>query len=180
MYGFTEAGAFPLSATQSKATICGGPSNSSSNSNIDNKQLAWESSGVAITNRNTLTQMYTSIEPVLLGICDIDFAGARTKGLSHKLFAHLDYTRDTCDICCDWICYGGIGLEVEFGKTDCLSSCGDYSQCYDNDSVGPFSIPNVSPCGNPYDACCCMDSCCCNYCSLSQWGIWAKGGVYFD
>lgn len=80
-------------------------------------------------------QVYTSVKPVVITDANFDLKGAQTKGLSNKIFTHLNYT---CNACSAWIPFFGIGGEVEFGKN---------SRCH--------------------------------FCSLSQWGLWIKGGLTF-
>jgi len=191
-YGFKAAGdgsitttAVALSATQSKATICQGTNNWPNglngiawpqNPGIDGKQLAWDANNnplLIYDVANTTThQVYTSKNPVLIQFCDIDTKSASTKGMSHKVFAHFDYTWRNHNY---WIPYIGIGGEVEFGHNDqgCCNNCCN---------------PCGSLCGNPCSSCCtpvysssCSDNrSCCTCCGLSQWGIWLKGGVGFN
>ena len=83
----------------------------------------------------------------------------RTRGLSHKVFAHLGYNwfdRENDE----WIPYVGVGGEVEFGS-GCGSSSSDCS------------------CGDSCSTSSCKESCssCIKHCSLSQWGVWVKGGI---
>ena len=170
----------PLSATQSQATICQGTNNYpngdtsvdptitwSRNPGIDNRQRAWsdatmnpaaQDGAVLIETTelktgfdlNDFKQIYTSYEPVLIQFSDIDFDGAQTKGLSHKIFTNLDYTWRDCECWTPWL---GIGAEAEFAYHD-SKSC---------DSLCTGSPP-----------------CRCTYCALSQWGIWIKGGVAYS
>ena len=44
---------------------------------------------------------------------DLDLQGARTGGLSNKIFVHLNYTAWQCY---PWTPYVGLGGEIEFGK----------------------------------------------------------------
>lgn len=185
----------PLSATQSHATICGGTNNYpdgldtivwARNPGVDSRKLAWSSvnsvsldifTDVGVS--TTFGQIYTSREPVLLSFCDIDFNGALTKGLTHKVFFHFDYTWKDRE---NWIPYVGFGGEVEFAhRPNCDDCCergsNPCSQCYN--SCGTSCNTLCNPCGWPYDVCCCTNACCCQYCAVSQWGIWVKGGVAF-
>jgi hypothetical protein len=86
----------------------------------------------------------------------IDYEGARTKGMSHKVFGHIDYAWTDRDI----VPFLGLGGFAEFGIND--TCCKDDSTC---------------------NNCCsttCNDNCSgCKYASLSQWGIWLTGGVTF-
>ncbi len=84
--------------------------------------------------------------------------GARTRGVSHKLFTHFSY--NFFDYFDRAIPFLGFGVEVEFGAHEKLSK-----PCC---------------CGDETPACCiaCTKQCC-RSCALSQWGIWAKGGLSF-
>ena len=139
------------------------------NPGLDNLQLAFggfepdfEIGGL---NQDTqvFTQTRTSIQPIFLSECDIDFEGAQTRGVTHKLFTHLSYSWSDRE---DYIPYLGIGASAEFGnsKKCCLDDCVTPKDCCD--------CPQTTPCG---------ETCCpkCNTCGLSQWGVWVKGGVSF-
>jgi hypothetical protein len=190
MYGFTRDGTLvspgtALSSSQSCATIYKGTNQSVTNGNrnygINNPELAWTSGGSALyvytnlPNATTSNTVYTSHEPVFIKTCDIDRCSAQTKGISHKLFAHFDYTwRDRED----WIPYLGVGGEVELAQKPCDDCCNNncnpcYSSC--GTTCGTTCGTSCSSCG--YNPCCC-GSCC--TCALSQWGVWLKGGVAFD
>ncbi|TET06959.1 hypothetical protein E3J79_00365 [Candidatus Dependentiae bacterium] len=184
MYGFKSLDgsitttAVPLSATQSRATICQGTNKWPNgfdgiawpqNPGIDSRQLAWDDNKNPLliydVANTTTCQIYTSNNPTLIKFCDIDITGAGTKGISHKVFAHFDYTWRERE---EWVPYIGLGGEVEFGYQDkrcnsCSNSC--YRSC---------SSCCVPPCSATCDS-----SRCCNSCALSQWGIWLKGGVAF-
>jgi hypothetical protein len=88
---------------------------------------------------STIHEEHTPITRKVITDADIDYEGAQTKGMSHKIFSHLGY---------HWLDRGhvepfvGLGGEAEFGSN--------------ND-----------------------DCSCCPYVSLSQWGVWLKGGVAF-
>lgn len=101
--------------------------------------------------------------PAALTSCDLDIDGARTKGLSHKIFTHIGYSwlEHT-----DWIPFLGLGLEGEFGSNSGLKCC--------RQTICGNSGVCTNACKN-----CSKDKCCCNTASLSQWGIWVKGGVSF-
>jgi len=205
MYGFKTldgsltATAVPLSATQSYATIYNGTNNWPTgingiiwpqNPEIDNKQLAWDDDDSPLViydaTHSTTAQVYTSKEPVFINLCDIDLNGARTKGLSHKIFAHFNYTWHNDE---DWVPYIGIGGEIEFGRhcnNDCCSQCCDpYALCQSYLPCNPCQSSCNQYCDsyyNPYCQSCyspCDNSCCCS-CAVSQWGIWLKGGVAFQ
>jgi hypothetical protein len=158
-----------LSSTESKATIHSGtniPGGLDTVSNdpyernfsVDNAKFA-----VAVNGNVRLVfapfipgpnqdafQVKTSIQPILLKCEDIDLC-ERTRGISHKIFTHLGYTWDRENLK-PFLGFGGF---AEFGKTDHNSS-----------SCNPCS--ESSECSR------------CFYCSLSQWGVWVKGGLAFD
>jgi len=201
MYGFHKK-TFPdtgvaLSATQSKATICKGINTGATpsggflgeNIGIDHPMQALDGTGNALQPYDPAmswgSRVYTSVEPELLNICDIDFNGARTKGLTHKLFANIDYTWCDCDCCWEnWTPYLGIGFEVEFAhRNDCDDCCGNWcnpcNPCGTNNN-GCYPCNNIcGPCGCDYE-CCCSNDCCCNYCAINQWGVWLKMGAAFN
>jgi len=196
MYGFTYdpttilTNPVALSATQNNATLCNGTNNWpdgsdglawAQNPGIDKKQPAWNGNGDPLIIVDALTsttaQVYTSKDPVFINLCNIDFNGARTKGMSHKIFIHFDYTWHNTK---DWVPYLGIGGEVEFGvpcNDNCCAPC-----------CGPRPPYNTDECCyqpyGPYAACdnsCYLnnDTTCCS-CAVSQWGIWLKGGIAFS
>lgn len=159
--------AVPLSATESNATIYKGTNNWSSgingvawnqNPGIDSPKNAFDGSvvpdpllthiiGTTDPVNFGWTQVKTSYDPVLITSDDIDTDGARTKGISNKIFGAITYIaceRDT------WTPYCSLGASVELGlKKDRQSSDKAFNTC-------------------------------CATCSLSQWGIWFKGGVSFE
>ncbi len=179
MYGFPAAdavspapGPVALSATQSLATINSGTNahlNSNLNAAVDNPQFAF------FTNLNDedqlvvapgdiggpLTQLQTSNDPIFLSNADIDFNGARTKGLSNKIFAHLSYTWCECE---DIVPFIGIGGKAEFGPRHGEPLCAT-NNCSINANA---QLPGCSDCSS------------CQRCSLSEWGVWIKGGIFFS
>jgi hypothetical protein len=92
----------------------------------------------------------------------IDYDGARTKGMSQKLFAQVNYTWDEHRL----TPFLGLGGFVELGMNEpcCSSICNDCESC----SQG--SASNNSACG---------ECSCCENVSLSQWGVWLKSGISF-
>ncbi len=170
--GFGEGNPVNLAVSQCGATIFtglnrtsgtrlfGDSSSSSTNPRIDNPQLAEASMDVPnatnlfdSTSLSNRSQTRTSIQVKFLSEGDIDYCGAETKIRTHKIFTHLGYNWMDKK---DWIPYIGVGASAEFGNSD---------DCCDTDCC-----PTVSG-----------DTCCpkCNDCSMSQWGIWVKGGVSF-
>ncbi len=183
MYGFsynstsTLGAATALSETQKNATICSGTNNwpdgigssaRAQNPGIDNKQLAWDSSDNPLiiydALSSTTAQVYTSKDPLFINSDDIDINSARAEGMSHKIFAHFDYTwKNKTGV----IPYIGIGGEVEFGG-HCNTAC-----C-------SRTLKSLSTCAMPPTNCCCKtDNTCCCSCAVSQWGIWLKSGIAF-
>lgn len=94
----------------------------------------------------------------------------RTTGMSHKLFTHINYTWNDH---VRWHPFVGLGAEVEFGRDKpyiptCYASCTDSCDApATNCCVAETSLTSCDPCGL------CVDT------SLSQWGIWVKGGFGF-
>ncbi len=171
----------PLSATECGATIKNGTNvaveddstctgiNTLQNCGVDNPEFAY----VRVTDLNqqallvhtpNLTDasdgVKTSLEPKFINCCDINFQ--ETRGISHKIFAHVSYTWDHDT----WIPYVGIGGFAEFGNNE--SKCNESCVTLD--------------CTTECDDTCCDTQCCtdCIDCSLSQWGVWLKGGVNFS
>jgi len=165
-----------LSATQCAATIHKGTNADADvtdctgvdrlqNCGIDNAQFAYGDDNIRLLHTvgadNTVSNhVKTSVEPRFINCCDINFQ--RTRGISHKLFTHLSHTWDSNS----WTPFFGVGASVEFGDRssddccastvlDCTSSCSTSSCC--------------SVCsGDRLD------------CALSQWAVWAKGGITFN
>ena len=164
-----------LSATQCGATIHKGTNADADvadctgidrfqNCGIDNPQFAYGESNIRLTHTAGFSaaadHIKTSVEPLFINCCDINFQ--RTRGLSHKVFTHLSYTWESNS----WTPFFGVGASVEFGNRssddccqstvlDCSSSCSTSSCC--------------STCSGD-----CID------CALSQWAVWAKGGISFN
>ena len=179
VYGFGAADAVSpapasvaLSASQSNATINSGTNTAASgnlNTAIDNLQYAMFS---IADNADQLVaapgnpggpafQQRTSNDPIFLSNNDIDINGARTKGLSHKFFAHLNYTWCECD---DIVPFIGIGGKAEFGPRHAEPPCNpDNTICLTANS--PFACPDCKPCQR---------------CNLSEWGVWVKGGIFWS
>ena len=204
VYGFRAdtGAAVQLSATNSQATIYSGTNRTAAtiaaatfvtNPAIDNPALATVNVPPALPvalNANTLLgapQVNTSVNPVLLTVDDIDFCSARTRGISHKAFAHFNYTfLDSCNCIAPYV---GIGGSVEIAQR---GNCGgSKSTCGSDDSCG-FALPGCAPLAAvveaPRTSSCnttcnpCKDNCRnsgCNTCALSQWAVWLKGGFSF-
>lgn len=177
VFGFTSTTTpVPLSATNDSATInnFGTLTNSQPNQGIDNAQFAYSGGGAALffdpANTNTVR---TSIQPIFLDENDIDYAGTRTKGLSHKVFTHFSYTwTDRC-----YEPYLGIGAKVEFAEDN------------SNEGICPrpaiaSAVSLTSPAIHSTTTVDCSTTCpneCvpCRSCAISEWGIWLKGGISF-
>jgi len=196
MYGFNGATlkSSTLSASQTQATIGSGRNNYPDgdtskrppilwfqNPGVDNRQPAWDTPTPSLpliipSPSGQHAQVYTSKNPILIKECDIDLCSAQSRGQSHKLFGHIDYTWSCCDRCTPYI---GIGFEAEFAQQPCdnnsCATCKPYSTCFY--ACNPCGIPHESPCCGP----CCDDACCnsCAICPLSQWGVWLKCGCAF-
>lgn len=163
---------FPASGTTNAAIIQTGRTNP----NIDAPQLALSSNsnGVLIAPVATSPNTRSSNPPVLITLKDVDFSGAATRGISHKAFANLSYLWWDC--CNRWVPYLGLGGEVEFGangsSNNCQSSCNTTCPSSPSSSCGNATVLNAS-CGSSNG---CNN---CSTCSISQWGVWLKGGVSF-
>jgi len=176
VYGFTQCNsafdpdlAIPLSGTQSNATIHAGTNTQAAkvfsidatrNPGVDSARPALSNAfatNCSINNKpaNGEQQIFTTINPIFLSDCDLDFDAAATKGLSHKLFAHFSYQWTEKD---DYIPFIGFGASGEFADTS--------SNCCKTDK-------NKNDCTLK-----CKEGC--NRCSLSQWGVWVKGGFSFS
>lgn len=158
-----------LSATQSTATIRAGTNNGSAqNPGVDNPEFAFFSTAsnadqiVILPGQagGPTTQQRTSNDPVFLSLDDIDLKGGSSKGLSHKIFAHISYTWTECD---DLVPYVGVGGKAEFGPRHNGQPCIGTS-C-------PAPTLTVASCGG------CKG---CQRCNLSEWGVWIKGGLFFS
>lgn len=183
--GFT---ATPLAATQSIATIHAGrngcPETTANlgNPGIDNAQLATIGSGgsaIAIYTAPELPvgvaanpQTRTSIQPVTLNDSNLNVNGARAKGLTHKVFTHFSYTWE-CDC---WMPYVGIGGKAEFSQNR-TNDCGVATDCITSPSLSSAVCNTVNNCGTSSS---CDSNSNCARTSISEWGIWIKGGVAFN
>ena len=173
-----------LSASEHQATIFAGtndysanPDTWSANNGIDLPNLAFSNNfpvghdyqlythtiGTFTDPSDTIalaTPVNTSYsQPIYIAECDFNTDGAKNSGLSNKLFAHIGYIWNQCTC---WTPYFGVGGEVEFGQCDKAGSC---STCNSSSQTNCIH----SHCG----------SSCCKTCSLSQWGVWLKGGISF-
>ncbi len=170
-----------LSATECGATIHAGTNatansadctgiDSLQNCGIDNAKFAF-ARGTASNSTDQLLvhsagttatsdAIKTSLQPSFINCCDVNLQ--RTKGLSNKVFANVNYTweKDTFQP------YLGFGGSVEFSKHTTIE-CGDTST---PDCSG--SCSNTTSCSSS-----CSD---CLSSAVSQWAIWIKGGVSFQ
>lgn len=166
----------PLSASESQATIFGGSNNWpngknkipwSSNGGIDNiiGALTAQTDPLehVLSTYSTLDGRWypvgTSLNPTFIKVEDLDLAAGRQRGISNKLFTHINYTwADHCG----WTPFIGVGGEVEWGRRD-------------------HSIAKVActthGCAQQHLTC--KENCCHDF-ALSQWGVWLKGGVSFN
>lgn len=179
MFGYMgEAGAnlaansaVALSASQNSANIHRGTNATSDspirNFGVDNAQFAVaDTTGLRLIHTPTTAggfnvnsdQIKTSIQPIFVSSDDI--LVQETKGMSHKIFTHLNYTWDREE----WIPYLGVGGSAEFGMNS--SSCGD------NSTSGDCC---TSDCSTDCNSC---DNC--TKASLTQWAVWVKGGLSFN
>ena len=168
-----------LSGTQCGATIHKGTNADSDstdcssgefqNCGVDNSQFAYARGPVSGNPDHfliyppgftTLSNIIkTSLEPKFINCCDINFQ--RTRGLSHKVFANVNYTWELQG----WSPYVGVGGSAEFAS-------------HSSDDCCQTIAPNCDTvCA---DNCCTTDCSCCLDCAVSQWAVWIKGGVSFN
>lgn len=183
--GFGALGPVPLSASESQATIYSGtnfpttqvPVDADSstyftaletNVGIDNRQYAFQSNGSAlfgvISPAAGAAPIGTSVNPVFIRESDINFAG--TRGLSHKIYAHMSYVGKESLCGQPFIGLGGFG-EFGMNQSPCTSSSSCAVSC-------PASCTDSCSTTN-----CVSNVVSCNTVSLSQWGVWIKMGVTF-
>lgn len=179
VYGFgSDAALTPvaLGVSQSKATIYGGNGNFAAaikanpgataaviataaalNPGVDAPVLAFQLTGAAGEEVNNAAgagnQTNFSNAPIFIKSTDIDRQG--NKALSHKVFGHIDYSWPAEEDC-NWGFFLGLGGEGEFGDTTTGKDC-------NNNVTTTTSTCNAS----------------CRRSTLSQWGVWIKGGVTF-
>jgi len=171
--------AVPLSATESLATINAGTTfpatgvtsstaaYQTDNSGVDAAQPAFFGTGSRVLHSNpdnTDGQTNTSVNPVFISCANFDFAG--TCAISNKIYTHLSYNWTECDV---WAPYLGVGAFGEFGSNG--------ANCNTNCTPTVVTTTTAANCCNTS----CNTNCSnCNQCSLSQWGVWIKGGVSFN
>lgn len=188
-----------LSATESGANIFFGTNtpcdatfdvSQTRNPNVDNAQFAYSgtfpllATGVLTGPGNPsfddqlINQTRTSIQPVFITQADVDCNGARTRGISHKLFTHFSYT--WCDREC-WVPFIGVGAKVEWAPSCGDDDCCDTSGCFVTQTCNNTCDTScTTACGtSSCDTSCSNDCNSCKQCALSEWGVWVKGGVSF-
>lgn len=171
----------PLSATQSQATMYSGlnfngtrtDAQAAVNPGIDNPQYAYGDSVTfdpAATRRlyatNTQAQAIpanhtrTSIQPIFLTDDNLDKCGAMRKGLTQKFVAHLSYAVPNCARALPYI---GLGGMIEWTSTTSLVDTSTKNAC----QLAGTQCDDATACSS------------CKFGSISQWGVWLKGGVSF-
>lgn len=179
MFGFAPSDVSPVtglvpnqaigtSATQSNATLFGDNAcitNPLDNSAIDNP-AAPAVAGRLAGGTNLKPQpnspgqtptLNTSIPPIFLTQNDVDMS-IRTRGLSHKVFGHVSYIFDR-DCYTPFIGFGGFAEFAQNGGKDCPSTS----------TTASTSTKSKNCCDKT-----CID------CGVSQWGLWVKGGIFFN
>jgi hypothetical protein len=191
-----EQPGIPLSATESEATIFNGTNNYPSGLEIESVPLDWNQNpgvdSVALAYDVQGNHLYThligktgpsatdnwdfvgtSSMPQFISANSLGFDRASTKSYSQKLFMHFNYIFH----CHQWTPYIGLGLEIEFGDegeefgcNQCRKSCCNSDACASGQCPGGTccTIKPIS-CAQETDA----------TASLSQFGIWIKGGFSF-
>ena len=189
VYGFPEdsSAGVALSATELEATIFNGTNNFptgigtfawNQNPGIDNPVYATNGDLYPLYTHQAATPGFqtvrTSQEPLLLQDYALDVDAAKSRGMSHKIFMHFGYLWKQCHC---WTPYLGIGGEVEFAQR----TQNPAPECCVNNSCNlthPASTATTCPSNSwgPND----NNSNGCMLATLSQWGIWLKGGVAFN
>lgn len=167
--GAPQLAAVPVSSSESTATIHDGAV-------IDNQQCARDIGGANLQKTINVNSfcvpdqddplnccLGTSKDPITLSVDDLDLDGARTRGISHKIFGFVSHSWEKCG-CYDP--YVGIGANVEFGGT--------------RSGKGPFQIEtDASDTALSGIVVADIDDSC-KRCALSQWGLWFKVGLSYD
>ena len=199
VFGYTTGlVAYPLSATESGATIHSGTNSAATggttacpgvpvntNCGVDNAQFAFAvEDSAALFIQPTITsgtgnQIKTSVNPLFINCSDINFQA--TKSLSNKVFAHASYDWELYD----WNPYIGIGGDIEWGSNGggcCDSGSGSCNTSCATSSTG--CATSTTSCGSSSG--CASTSLCSAPCANtlnyapSQWAVWVKGGVNFN
>jgi hypothetical protein len=166
VYGFTSGIPVALAATQNCADIHTGTNTESIGANILNPGIDNHEFAVVVTGSTVLplhpnnfltNQTATSIQPILLTKDLVDLAG--TTSFSNKLFTHLTYEWECFESCMPFL---GAGASIELGANDLCKAPLQGDTC-------------TKPCGVNT----CEDSCSTHAVSVSQWGVWVKGGVSY-
>ncbi|MFC1842938.1 hypothetical protein ACFLYU_04735 [Candidatus Dependentiae bacterium] len=151
----------PLSKTQSLATI-------HTAATEDNSQLAFYTDNGnhrAITPMGGGDQVTTSIQPVLVKRTDL-YLCKSPSSITHKLFGHLGYAWKESNL--KSIPFVGIGGNIEFAQDKYKTCCCLNKNCNCCNLDNPYYTRSKNNCKKSPRA------------GLSQWGVWAKGGVSFD
>jgi hypothetical protein len=185
----------PLSATESESRIFFGTNNYpngttvestplawNQNPGIDNPRAAYNQQGANLFTHQIGTTGYapnygweivvTSSLPQFLSGKSLGIDRASTKSYSQKFFIHFNYTFD----CHRLSPFLGLGGELEFGDQDQAFGCAQCrKQCCNSDCAS-------GEC--PGGGCCKIKPVSCNKescvtASVSQFGIWIKGGFSF-
>ncbi len=191
VYGFDGSLAVSIPATNSQANIhtgsnlCNGANytidSNPTNFYGDNPTAAF--GGFINTDTSTITnlplnstQIYTSEKPVMISECDFNLTG--TRGISNKIFTHLNWAWADRDKDCKWTPYVGVGAEVEFGSSR------DNDCCEASCNTGCNTTCNTGCNTGYYNNNCSINTCssnnCCSNVALSQWGVWFKVGTSYN
>jgi len=191
-----EQPAIPLGGSESKATIFEGTNNYPSGLEIEAIDVAWnQNPGIdnpKPAHNNERSSLYThaigktdpalthgwdtvgtSSLPIFFSSADLSINPAGTKSYSQKFFLHINYIPK----CRYWTPYIGIGAELEFGDQDKAFECSSCRKHCCNSVCSSGECPGASCCKQQSFSCENNDRL---WCSLSQWGIWIKGGFSFN
>lgn len=131
VFGFVESSSdyVALSATENLATIFSGTNATADttlfveqNPGIDHAELAYNAPASPLTFEQNVTaagnEINTSVNPIFIDSSQLNIEGARTSGLSQKLFGHISYTWNDRE---PYKPYLGVGGEVEWSS---FHNCG--------------------------------------------------------
>ncbi|MFC1842657.1 hypothetical protein ACFLYU_03305 [Candidatus Dependentiae bacterium] len=120
----------------------------------------------------------TSIQPVLVSRADLDMSESPS-AVTHKLFLNFSHAWKCRDD--RWLPFLGIGGSVELDHCSDIDCTCDCASCVS----GCECVTSCESCSSSA----CNSNNCCSSCSqhsktkrggISQWGVWVKGGIYFE
>jgi len=173
VYGYNDNQSYALSASQSEADIHSGknfPSEEglihAQNPGIDNPLDAIAGPvppGIVLQDFDTSGPVNTSIDPVVVSFNDINRRKSPS-ALTHKIFAHISVSRKENKEK-KYVPFVGIGGFAEFSNDETKDR-----DCCDINIAG-YGCNSCDPCETTHRW---------SRGGVSQWGVWVKGGIYFE